>query len=169
MQLQAKYLIPSSTIQIIVDDEINSLNDICHQYTKKEFKEVLAAKVNLSDTGIESVLSCLGGADLHSSCSSHLSTEYKRKQYFKKNFSYVHPQAIYMGKDENRRYCYAQYTPLQDILKAMLKDHVVWQECVKSQNNAASTNVFTDVCDGSVFKSNDLFMDPGISLKLILY
>lgn len=38
-----------------------------------------------------------------------------------------------------------------------------------SQNNAASTNVFTDVCDGSVFKSNDLFMEPGISLKLILY
>lgn len=33
MQLQAKYLIPLSTIQVIVE-EINGLNDICHQYTK---------------------------------------------------------------------------------------------------------------------------------------
>lgn len=168
MQLQAKYLIPSSTIQMIVE-EINSLNDIRHQHTKNEFKEVLATKTNLSETEIDSVLSCVEGTQLHFSCSSHLSTEYRRKQFFKKKFSYVQPQAISLGTDENRRDCYAQYIPLQDTLKAMLKDPVVWQECVKSQRHAAPTNVFIDFCDGSVFMSNDLFMEPGISLKLILY
>lgn len=48
-------------------DDCLSLNAICHHYTKKEFKEVLAVKTNLSEIDIDSVLNCSGGADLHSS------------------------------------------------------------------------------------------------------
>ncbi|KAF3836763.1 hypothetical protein F7725_004227 [Dissostichus mawsoni] len=53
MHLQAKYLVPSSTIQIIVE-EINSLNGICHQHTKDRIKE-LRLSTNMSDIEIESV------------------------------------------------------------------------------------------------------------------
>lgn len=31
------------------------------------------------------------------------------------------------------------------------------------------SGVLTDACDGSVFKTNALCMQPGVSLKLILY
>lgn len=168
MALQAKYLVPSTTIQMIVE-EINGLNDICHQYTQKQFRETLRANSNLSETDIDAVFGSLQEADLHLACSSSLSTEYTRRQYFQKNFSYVHPQNILLGTDENRRERYAQYIPLGDTLRAILKDPVVWQECIKSQNRPASAGVFEDVCDGYVFKSNDLFKQPDITLKLILY
>lgn len=108
MQLQAKYLVPSSTIQKIVE-EINGLNDICHQYTKNKIKETLRVNTNMSDTEINSVFQRLQEADLHVACSSHLSTEYTRRQYFPKNFAYVHPEKIYLGTSEHWRDSYAQY------------------------------------------------------------
>lgn len=165
MKLQAKYLIPSSTLQMIVE-ETNDLFDICSQHTKNQFKDALKARTNLSDSDIDEVLNSL--TDLHSSCSTPLSTEYTRKQFFQRNFDYVHPQAIHLGTDENRFDRYVQYIPLKETLKVMLKDPVVWQECIKTQT-APPPGVLTDVCDGSVFKSNAFCMQPGINLKLILY
>lgn len=64
----------------------------------------------------------------------------------------------------------AQYIPLPDTLRAILKDPVVWQECVESQNHLVSDGILMDVWDGSVFKSNELFLQAGdIILKLMLY
>lgn len=37
-------------------------------------------------------------------------------------------KAISLGTDENRKERYAQYIPIKETLKAMLKDLVVWQE-----------------------------------------
>lgn len=75
-----------------------------------------------------------------------------------------------MGTNEHRRDCYAQYIPLPDTLRAILKDPFVWQECVKSESHLVSDGFLSDVCDGSVFKSNKLFVQAGdIILKLILY
>lgn len=121
---------------------------------------------NISDSDAEAALS--GWTDLNSSCSIPLSTDYNRKQFFHRNFSYVHPQAIHLGTDDNRNDRYAQYIPLKDTLKAILTDPVVWQQCVKTQNVPPS-GVLTDVCDGSVFKTNALCMQSGAILKLILY
>lgn len=99
MKLQAKHLIPSSTIQMIIE-EINDLHNTCSQHTKKQLKEVLKARTNLSDSDVDEALSSL--TDLHSSCSTPLSTGYTRKQFFFKNFNYVHPQPIHLGTDDNR-------------------------------------------------------------------
>lgn len=146
---------------------MNSLNDICQQFTKKKFKDILLSNINLSKSDVKQVMTSLG-ADLHSSCCSDLSTEYRRRQYFQQNYSYVQPQVIHLGTDENHRDCYVQYIPVKETLKALLKDPTVWQECLKSHSNTTST-VLTDVCDGSVFKSNGFFVEPGLTLKLILY
>lgn len=165
MKLQAKHLIPSSTIQVIVE-EINDLHDICSQHTKKQFKDILKARTKLSDSDVDEALSSL--TDLHSSCSTPLSTEYTREQFFFKTFNYVHPQPIHLGTNDNRIDRYVQYIPLKETLKAMLKDPVVFQECGRTQN-VPPPGVLIDVCDGSVFKTNALCMQPGINLKLILY
>lgn len=46
----------------------------------------------------------------------------------------------------------------------------MWQECVKSQTRLVSDGILSDICDGSVFRSNELFLQAGeIILKLILY
>lgn len=88
-------------------------------------------------------------------------------QYFQKNFSYVHPQTISLGTDENRKEQFAQYIPIKETLQALLKDPIVWQECTKPVDD--TSHVFNDVNDCSVYKSNALFGESGISIKLILY
>lgn len=128
MQLQAKYLVPSSTIQIIVE-EMNALNNICHQYTKDKIKKTL-----------------------------------------EKNFAYVRPVRVFLGTNEQRKDCYAEYIPLHGTLRAILKDPVVWEECVKSQNRPTFEGILNDICDGSLLKSNKPSLQAGdIFLKLILY
>lgn len=107
----------------MIVEEINDLHVLCSQHTKKQLKEVLKAGANLSDSDVDEALSSL--IDLHSSCSTPLSTEYTRKQFFLKNFSYVHPQPIHLGTDDKRSDRYLQYIPLKEILKAMLNDPVV--------------------------------------------
>ena len=72
--------------------------------------------------------------DIHGSCSSALSTKYKRKQYFEENFPYVHPKCIFWGIDENKKERHAQYIPIKDTLTALLKDPAVWEECCTSRN-----------------------------------
>ena len=74
IQLQAKYLVPSLTIHMIVE-EINGLNDICHQYTKDKVKETLEVNTNMSDTEIDSVFQSLQETECYAACSPLLSTE----------------------------------------------------------------------------------------------
>lgn len=74
----------------------------------------------------------------------------------------------FLGTDENRKERHAQYIPIKDTLTVLLKDAAVWEECCTSGNESTPL-IFSDVCDGSVFKSNPLFSDPGITLKVILY
>lgn len=46
--------------------------------------------------------------------------------------------------------------------------HPWWKECTKHEDDT-SAHVLSDVRDGSVYKSNTLFRESGISIKLILY
>ncbi len=167
MKLQAKYLVPSSTIQMIVE-QVDSLSDVCHQYTRNQLKGVLQANTRLTESEIKDVLASLNDSSLHASCSPALSTEYLRRQYFQTNFSYVHPQTISLGTDDNRKEQFAQYIPIKETLQALLKDPIVWKECTKHEDDT-SAHVLSDVRDGSVYKSNTLFRESGISIKLILY
>lgn len=102
MKLQAKHLIPSSTVQLIVE-EINKLSGLCQQYTKNQLKASLQTKTKISEIEIEDVLKTLDDMDIHGSCSSDISTEYKRKQYFEENFPYVHPKCIFWALMKTER------------------------------------------------------------------
>lgn len=48
MRLQAKFLISSSTIQVIVE-EINNLYGVCEQNTRQELKSFLKSNTHLSE------------------------------------------------------------------------------------------------------------------------
>lgn len=58
-------------------------------------------------------------------------------------------------------------TSIKETLKAMMKDLLVWQECSKPANDSLSADVLSDVTDESIFKSNPLFKEEIVSLKLI--
>ncbi len=111
MQLQAKYLVPSSTIHMIVE-EISGLNSSCHQHMRDKIKETLTVNTNLSDIEIDSVFQSLQESDLHAECSTHPSTEYTRGQYFQRYVAYVHPENVYLGTNEYRRDLCTIHTPV---------------------------------------------------------
>ena len=74
----------------------------------------------------------------------------------------------FLGIDENRKERHAQYIPIKGTLTALLKDPAVWEECCTSSNESTPL-ILNDVCDGFIFKSNQLFPEPGVTLKVILY
>ena len=111
---------------------------MCLQYTKSQLKASLQTKTELSETEIEDVLKTLDDVDIHGSCSSSLSTEYNRKQYFEENFPYVHPQPIFLGFDENRKEQYAQYVPIKHTLTTLLKHTDVLEQGSTSENESST-------------------------------
>lgn len=112
MHLQAKLLVSSSTIQVIVE-EITGLIEICQKYTRNQLKEVLQDKANLSESNIDTVIKSLQETDLHSLCSPPFATTHSRCEYFKRKLSYVHSQTVYLGTDANRKERFAQYIPIK--------------------------------------------------------
>ena len=54
-----------------------------------------------------------------------LSTELRRKQYFKKNFRYVAPVTMYPGFDKNGTKRYFEYVPIIETIQQLLKDPAV--------------------------------------------
>lgn len=59
-----------------------------------------------------------------------------------------------------------QNIPVSETLKALLEDPAVRQECAKSHSHAAST-VLSEAME--LFKSINVFIEPGSTLELILY
>lgn len=84
------------------------------------------------------------------------------------NHPYVHPQPIFLGFDENGKEQYAEYVPIKHTLATLLKHTDVLEQGSTSENES-TPHILNDVCDGSVFKSNPLFAESGLTLKVILY
>lgn len=90
-------------------------------------------------------------------------TAYSRAQTFKKQFNYVEPKKMFLGKDENRTERYAYYVPIRETLKCLLQSNL-WQKTKKH-----ATDILCDINDGELFKSNDFFAHNPSCLKLVLY
>lgn len=102
MKLQAKHLIPSSTVQLIVE-EINKLSGLCQQYTKNQLKASRQAKTKLSETEIEDVVKTLDDLDIHGSCSSANSTDYNENRTLRKIFPTCIQNAFFWGLMKTER------------------------------------------------------------------
>lgn len=103
---------------------------------------------------------------IHSACNSLLSTEYQRRQYYQKDFPNVHPQIIFLKRDDKRKQCNAY------SIEEHFTNHVERPSCMGAVCQASACtlcDVICDISDGSVFKSNDLFKQPEIAIQLILY
>lgn len=61
-----------------------------------------------------------------------LSTEYRRKQYYKEHFSYVNPITIFLGYDKDNVKRYFEYDPIIETVVPLLKDPSVKTQFIKS-------------------------------------
>lgn len=95
LKLQAKLLLPESTIQGIVE-EFQNIHDIGHSYFLSKLREKLAL-LELPEERINDVIDQLSREDLLTACNSGvLSTAQRRNTTFKQDFHYVEPVPIFL-------------------------------------------------------------------------
>ncbi|KAE8741222.1 hypothetical protein FOCC_FOCC013256 [Frankliniella occidentalis] len=171
MKLEFELFLPVSTVQYIV-------NELTILQTQNE--ELMKARLikRLQEDGIpperiESISKFVYSNNPIVSAQSNLKSDYLRKQIYKNTFDYVEPQKKPLPpKRGNARKVgrprFLYQVPVPETVKKILKD--------KSINLAMSAPKFSDVegllkdfVDGSVFKSNQFFIDNPTGLQLILY
>lgn len=167
LKLQGQLLIPTSTIQTIVE-EMQNVHELGQAYTITKVNSVLK-DMNLSDEAITKICDCINEADLFSTCHrEQLRTAYSRNQTFTNILNYTEPQKVVLGVDENMTTKCAYYIPVSETLKSVMQSHL-WKDMQSQPFGDPDVEVFTDIYDGQNFKQHKFFNDNPASLKLILY
>ncbi|XP_071943870.1 uncharacterized protein [Antedon mediterranea] len=181
MKLQGKYLIPETTIQVIVN-ELNFLQQCSLDHMKKCIRATLTrigtdigvsdeVSNNLFDDIVKGVsdLSCSlmpsEATQVQSPECGVLRSKYMRQKYYQKEFSYVDPVEIVLGEEEGFKYkCH--YVPILKTLKMLYDDKSVQQHIVPIGGDRRG---FVDVQDGKVFKDNIFFTENPTALQIIIF
>ena len=175
LKLQAKFLLPASIIQSIVE-EMQKLHTFGLLCGLKKLSDRLS-ELNVCESDISDLLRELQDSNPFRACTSgELRTHQMRQMYFKKNFKFVAPTQIYLGENKHNVSRFAQYVPIKDSLKALFEDASVkaayneMQQKHSLQNSAGYNSfVLDDIADGRVFVNNQFFTQNPGALRLILY
>ena len=166
LKLQSKHLIPAYVIQIIID-EFQVCLELDRTYFFHGLKTKLTAENNDSEKA-DSIIKEAAKQNLFSRChEGFLRSNHSRKAYYKECFSFVKPVQLHLGTNQNNKSCYIHYVSILETLKVLLKDQSFIDQYENPQLNDAG--FLTDITDGNVFKSNELFASDKSALKLILY
>jgi hypothetical protein len=160
--------VPASTIQKIIQ-EMQAMHNISQIHLKQHVK-IKLAEMSVGNEVIDQIASEFLPNDIFNLAHGDkgtLSTDYRRKQFFKNNFRYVAPVTIYLGFDKYHVKRYYEYVPIIETIQELLKDAHVKEQFEKPILN--SDEILRDFMDGSVAKSNVLFIELGNAIKLILY
>uniref|UniRef100_A0ABD2XNP3 C2H2-type domain-containing protein n=1 Tax=Trichogramma kaykai TaxID=54128 RepID=A0ABD2XNP3_9HYME len=164
LKLESEFLLPASTIQYIVT-HLKNIHEQGKELFCNQFKEYLRQS-NVDPNLIENYCLKLFENNPYAECDNHLMTDYKRKQFYKKNFDYVDPVKEDIDKNENTFFA---YVPILETLKKVFADNSVKNELNLNADNKFKANILTDFYDGYVYKNNKFFKNNPNSLKIILY
>ena len=168
LKLQSKFLLPSAVIQNIID-EFQQIHILGKARLLSKLKEKLTA-LDIQENHVSNLLKEISADDLFSACNTGiLRSDKTRKSFFKSHFGYVEPVEIYLGQDANATQRYCQYVPIDKSLVTLFKQESVKSQHAETRMLAHKPDVFEDVSDGSVFRSNELFRKQSSALRLILY
>jgi hypothetical protein len=173
LKLQPKYLLPSSTIQHIIEEfqDVHRLGQsyLCDQVISKLKNETIP------EEKLKEIAELFSKSDLFTHCNANeLSTDYKRKSTFKKMFDYVPPVTVTLGTNETGKKRSFQYVPVNESLECLNRNKSAQDEFELTRvppfhDISEATDCLCDITDRKVFKSNRLFQEDPNSLKLILY
>jgi len=171
LKLQCQYHIPASTIEII-GSEMNSL----HQLSAENTVSLLKSKLCIEGMQTEKIVAII--SDLQRDDAFHIAlnsdtgtlrSQHKRRSFYTDTLRYVGPQQYSLGYNRCNRACFYHYVPLPETLKSLLLDVSV-QQCLRLATlSHSSTDVFEDICDGSVYKKISMTVATTSYLELILY
>ena len=115
LKLQAKFLLPASVIQTVIED-YQQIHDISQSHLLFKLKEKLV-NLGLAETDIENVIDTLKCDDLFRKCNTQtLKSDQRRQTVFKTSFHYVEPMPICLGQNESGKECFVQYIPIKDTV-----------------------------------------------------
>jgi len=168
LKLQGKLLLPASTIQTVIEDFQNA-----HEIGLSHSLMILTKKlkeIGIQEDTISNIIEEMNREDLLKMCNRDiLSTDQKRKSFFKTSFNYVEPVPFLLGCDENGNECFSQYIPIHETLAALFKSESVREQYVATHLQPATANIIQDVRDGEGFKGNQLLKTEPSSVGVILY
>ena len=168
LKLQAKFLLPSSTIQSIID-EYQSIHDIGQSHLFGRLHRSLTS-LNVCDVDIKYLIDELSKEDLLRVCNtSVLRSDQTRKTFFKSHYCFVEPVQVHLGQDPNGRDRFFQYIPVKETIQALFKHCSVRNQYHQTHSFPPKADLFEDISDGKTFLSNKLYQEFPTSLRLILY
>lgn len=121
LKLQEMYMLPSSTLQMIIGDFTDAV-EVSESQTLEKIKHI-CENFQVDQRASVEIMNVLGNG-LFSQAVSTLSTEWKRKRYYKANLPYIDPVEYKFGTGTDRPNMQNksfQYVPLLKTLKAMLE------------------------------------------------
>ncbi|CAG9763786.1 unnamed protein product [Ceutorhynchus assimilis] len=162
LNLQAKHFLTDKALQTLISSFLDLSNIHSNFIVKKLESSGVASAV------VDDVKKAFLFDNLHNRENGMLRTKYCRNNYYKKNFDYVEPKKVSVGFIGSKEHFF-YYVPIIETLKCMLKNSNVFARCVASEAvNHQNDNCFSDITDGSCFKTSTFFNAPN-RLRLILY
>ena len=166
LKLTAKHHV--STVQLVIQ-EMQSMHALSQNCLKQHIEGTLKEKL-IPEPEINDITEHILSNDIFNSVHAErgpLSTEYRRKQYYKEHFSYVNPISIFLGYDKDNIKRYFEYVPIIETVETLLRDRSVKAQFINPI--LPEKGVLRDFMDGLVAQSNPLFIKFPNSIKLILY
>lgn len=142
LRMQAKMLLPATTIQTIIEEfqEVNN-NGITHVLSKVHEQLTM---LNIEDSVKRKVIDDLSKENLMKICNDVFRSDKTRKNFFLNNFNYVVPTKVYLGADATGRERFLQYISIKDTLKSLMS-----QSSMREQYDAhICKSRYTRRCEG---------------------
>jgi len=164
LKLQEDCLLSCATIQTILDgfQEITSflVSNIQHAV------ENICNEENICPAVASQLLSAASGYMLKTAF-NELSSDWKRKQYYKSQCNYVEPQTLRYNVESPVLTSTFQFVSLVDSLAALLKNKKVSSQVL--QQVSSKRNILSSFSDGTVFRDHPVYQQHPYALQIILY
>ncbi|XP_064462525.1 uncharacterized protein LOC135373219 [Ornithodoros turicata] len=168
LRLQAKLLVPASTLQCIVD-ELKTVHHLNLSCISAHLEENLRNDAHALEG--RSLLEAMQGGDVFGELhATRLATTHTRTLYLKEKFSPVEVMSVLIGRDSNNKQCFAEYIPIKETLLHLLSTPAV-VDAVKQPVQAGDGDKLLDVTDGSLHKEHPFFHTASGSrqIEIMLY
>ncbi|XP_070398196.1 uncharacterized protein [Nothobranchius furzeri] len=168
LKMQAKMLLPASTIHYIIEEFQDLHSSGVHNVLGKLFDKLTA--FDIPEASINNIIQELSQNDFLTQFNKGvLRSDKTRKTFFKENFSYIEPPQIYLGCDRTGKKRFLYYVPIKKNLKPLLGQPTVQEQYKQSKLHQSKDMLLEDVSDGQNVKDNLLLQQYPSSLSLMLY
>jgi len=164
LKLQEDCMLSSSTIQTILD----GFKELTHLHVNNINQNVvkICQDNNISSDVSSQILSVVNG-DTLTTAFSELSSDWKRKQFYKSKCNFVEPQTVRYNVESSVFTATFQYISLQDSLKTLLANKKISSQLLQQVTN--KPNILSSFSDGTVYREHPVYQNHPQALQIILY